>query len=239
MKILIPVFAFFCFFAACKTDNKTQSNPNLHKVEVLEFVHTPQYTYLRVKEEDKERWLAVPRYDTKVGTTVYYMGGYDMGKFHSKELNRDFDNVLFLDSVSLQPIDLQKTSSTTNNTDSVVQEKSTGKAKLDKIDVNIQPDKDGVTIAQLFEKRDSYNGKIIKVKGVVLKYNEAIMDRNWIHIQDGTQDAKGNFDLTVTTSEVVKEGDVISFEGKIVLNQDFGYGYSYDVLMENAKIIKK
>jgi hypothetical protein len=34
-------------------------------------------------------------------------------------------------------------------------------------------------------------------------------------------------------------GDIVTLEGKIVLDQDFGYGYKYELLMEDAKIIKK
>ena len=63
------------------------------------------------------------------------------------------------------------------------------------------------------------------------------MGKNWIHLQDGT-DFKGKFDLTVTTNETVNEGDKISVEGMITIDKDFGYGYFYEVLMEDAKIIK-
>ena len=61
------------------------------------------------------------------------------------------------------------------------------------------------------------------------------MDRNWIHIQDGTSD-NGNFDLTITTNEEVVVNDVVVFKGKITLNKDFGAGYSYEVIMEEAKV---
>lgn len=59
------------------------------------------------------------------------------------------------------------------------------------------------------------------------------MDKNWVHIQDGTN-FKGKFDLTVTTDREFKIGDVVTFEGRISLNKDFGYGYYYEVLMENG-----
>jgi hypothetical protein len=61
------------------------------------------------------------------------------------------------------------------------------------------------------------------------------MDRNWVHLQDGTSDS-GSFDLTVTTEEEVNVGDVLTFEGKIKLDKDFGAGYSYEVIMEQAKL---
>ena len=84
--------------------------------------------------------------------------------------------------------------------------------------------------------QDKYNGKKVVIKGEVVKTNFEIMNRNWFHIQDGTADGN-KFDLTVTSLEKdVKVGDVITFEGKIALNKDFGYGYYYEVLMEEAII---
>ena len=62
------------------------------------------------------------------------------------------------------------------------------------------------------------------------------MNKNWIHIQDGT-DFSGKFDLTVTSDKEVSVGDIVTLEGKIALNKDLGYGYFFDVIMEDA--IKK
>ena len=74
----------------------------------------------------------------------------------------------------------------------------------------------------------------MKIKGQVTKFSPNIMGKNWVHIQDGTNDS-GNYDLTVTTNDVVKVGDVVTFEGTIVLKKDFGAGYFYEVIMEDAK----
>ena len=63
------------------------------------------------------------------------------------------------------------------------------------------------------------------------------MNKNWIHIQDGT-DNSGKFDLTVTTDIEVKVGDTITLEGAIALDKDFGFGYKYEVIMEDAKLVK-
>jgi hypothetical protein len=63
------------------------------------------------------------------------------------------------------------------------------------------------------------------------------MKKNWIHLQDGT-DFSGKFDLAVTTDSEVKVGDNITVEGVITLDKDFGFGYFYEVLMEDAKINK-
>jgi hypothetical protein len=63
------------------------------------------------------------------------------------------------------------------------------------------------------------------------------MNRNWVHIQDGTKD-KDKYDLTVTTLETVKVGDVVIFEGVVSVGKDIGAGYFYDVLIEDATVVK-
>ena len=63
------------------------------------------------------------------------------------------------------------------------------------------------------------------------------MKKNWVHIQDGTKDA-GKFDLTVTTQDSVKVGDVVIFEGVAAFNKDVGAGYFYEILLEDAKVKK-
>ena len=99
----------------------------------------------------------------------------------------------------------------------------------------IEPAKDGITIAELFENKEKYNGKTVKTKGQVTKYNAAIMKKNWIHIQDGTE-YNGKFDLVATSNQEFNVGDVVTIEGTVSLNKDFGYGYSYEILIENAVV---
>jgi hypothetical protein len=114
--------------------------------------------------------------------------------------------------------------------------KSTGPAKTEKINVNIDPCEGCIKIADLIANKKSYVGKVIKIKGQVVRYNPEIMGKNWVHIQDGSE-FNGEFDLTITTAQKVSVGDIISFEGTIVLDKDFGYGYFYSILMEDGKFV--
>jgi hypothetical protein len=75
------------------------------------------------------------------------------------------------------------------------------------------------------------------MKGQVVKVNDEVMGKNWVHIQDGTKDGD-HFDLTITTLDKVAIDDIVTFEGTITLNKDFGYGYAYEVIMEDAKLMK-
>jgi hypothetical protein len=106
-----------------------------------------------------------------------------------------------------------------------------------KMDLAIEPCEGCITISNLLANKKSFAGKVIKIKGKVTKYNPEIMGKNWVHIQDGTE-FEGAFDLAVTTNRKITDDDVITFEGKIVLDKDFGYGYFYTVLMEEGKPVE-
>lgn len=205
-----------------------QSSKNdMHKVIVEEVIQTSNYTYLNVKENDKLQWVAVPKMEAQKGETYYYKGGMNMGEFTSKELNRTFDNIIFLGEIKSADHMKKKSDTTTH----------VAEVKVDLENIKVEALEDGITIAQLFENKTKYADKTVKIRAKVTKFTDKIMYRNWIHIQDGTN-FHGNFDLTVTTSETAKVGDVIIIEGKVTLDKDFGYGYHYKVLLEEGKIIK-
>jgi len=113
----------------------------------------------------------------------------------------------------------------------------TGKVTTEKINISIEPAEGCITIANLLENKKSYSGKTVKVKGQVTKINTQIMGKNWIHIQDGSE-FQGEFDLTLTSDANINVGEIATFEGKIALDKDFGYGYSYAVLMEESKVVR-
>ena len=106
-----------------------------------------------------------------------------------------------------------------------------------KVDVSVEKEEGVLTIAEVFEDRKSLAGKSIMVKGKVIKYNPAIMGKNWVHIQDGTE-FSGQYDLTVTTTEEVVVGMTVKFSGTLALDKDFGYGYKYATIMEGGELNK-
>ena len=61
------------------------------------------------------------------------------------------------------------------------------------------------------------------------------MNRNWIHLQDGS---KNDYDLVITSDTFVPEGKIITIQALVSLNRDFGAGYSYDLILENGTIIE-
>ena len=102
----------------------------------------------------------------------------------------------------------------------------------------VEPLEGGVTVGAIFEQRVALSGKAVSLRGKVVKVSVAIMGKNWLHIQDGTGDAKTN-DLTVTTDAKAAVGDIVVVKGTVATDKDFGAGYKYDVIVEDAAITKE
>jgi predicted aspartyl protease len=95
--------------------------------------------------------------------------------------------------------------------------------------------KGGKTVQEVYQEKIKLNGKRVTLRGKVVKYNEAIMGKNWLHLRDGTGKDPTN-DLTVTTQAKTKVGDTVLVEGAVTLDKDLGAGYKYDVMIEDAKV---
>jgi hypothetical protein len=233
MKILVYlVFPILLFITGCG-NNDTNSNENVQSNdmqsgsrsgEVIDQVNSGSYSYLQLKENDKLYWVAVPTMKIENGESIYFSQYMEMKDFKSETLNRTFASVLFVNdaSKSMNKMNMK-------NPHSDVQ-------SLDKQTISVGTLKDGKTIADIYKNKQSLNGKTVKVKGKVVKFNSGIMNRNWVHIQDGT-DNNGDFDLLITSDESVRVGDIIVADGKLAIDKDFGAGYFYPVLVEEAKII--
>ena len=91
------------------------------------------------------------------------------------------------------------------------------------------------TIASIYQDKSALSGKTVSAQGKVVSVNNDIMRRNFLHIQDGTGDATSN-DLVVTSQQTANVGDQVTISGVVILNRDFGSGYSYPLLIEDASI---
>lgn len=94
----------------------------------------------------------------------------------------------------------------------------------------------GKTIAEVFAEKDQLAGQQVVFRGKVVKVNANIMGKNWLHVRDGSGD-EGSNDLTVTTAEVLPEiGDTVLVSGQVAVNKDFGMGYQYGIIIEDAEV---
>ncbi len=239
MKLLkIVIVSAIFLFGLNATAQDPHADSGLKKVIVQEVIQVSSYTYLNVIEDGVKKWIAVPTMEAKLGEVYYYKGGVEMPGFESKELNRKFDTVLFLGAIiNSNEVDPEKEIVDPN----APKEEPTFNAKQptrDKLELNIDGIDGGIRIEKLFENPEQYAGNKIKIKGEVTKFNKAIMGKNWVHFQDGTH-FEGDYDLMITCQESVMVGDVVVFEGVITLDKDFGAGYFYAVIMEDAVLIKE
>jgi hypothetical protein len=219
--------------AGCKgplsTPDKSNDKNKIHKAVVKEVIQAAGYTYLNVTEKRKSTWLAIPGMDIEKGMKISYSGGMEMNDFHSRELNRTFPSILFLEEIT--------TDSKKSKGSDVKLEGKMGEVTKEKVAVSIKQPEGALSVAKIFETKDDLSGKSVRVRGFITKINPAILGKNWVHIQDGTE-YNGEFDLTVTTETRLQISDTVTFEGRISLKKDFGYGYFYEVLMEEGKVIK-
>ena len=114
-----------------------------------------------------------------------------------------------------------------------------GKAVVPLLDLKIAKasGENGFTVADIFAKAASLNGKKVKIKGQVVKVSPNIMGKNWLHLQDGTGDpAKNSHDLVVTSADKAEKGDIVTVEGVLAADKDFGAGYKYAVIVEDVTI---
>ena len=223
-----------CNLTTTETRRKADANQNTetpagtHKVSVAEFMHTTTYTYLLVNENNDEYWIAIPKRDVKVGDTYYYKGGHEMKGFESRELEKTFESLLLVEEISEGPMQTPPPSMSSTPAGK--------KAAVKTGAVAIKHEPGETPLSAIFENPESFAGKKITVRGTVVKVNEKIMGKNWVHIQDGTEFG-GKFDLTITTKGLPNVGAIIGFEGTIRTDKDFGAGYRYDVIIEDAEMI--
>jgi GW (Gly-Tryp) dipeptide domain len=252
LRSLIVVAALM-LISACG-DNSTGE---FTTVKVKQVEQVAGYTYLLVKAKGPEYWVAVTTMEASAGDTYHYKGGMVMQDFHSKELDKTFNEVVFIEALltevpasvgaegqsEVSPIgsanphgDMDAASQ--HGTDPQAQGTTPGsKIRIEKSDIAVEAGEGCISIAELYANRESYDGKSIRVKGEVTKFNPSIMDRNWVHIQDGTEHG-GKFDLTLTSPESFEVGTIVTVEGTLALDRDFGYGYSYELLVEEAKAVQ-
>lgn len=219
--------------------------------KVLETMNTSGYTYVLVDTAGKKLWAAATAFEVKVGDIVTVAGGVPMTNYHSKTLNRDFDVVYFTGSIVLggagsaaagatpalppghPPLPGAATPALPPGHPAL-----TGSAAAPKLDLTgIKRAAGGNTIQEIFAAKTKLAGKPVVVRGKVVKYNAQIMGKNWLHIQDGSGSAgKNDNDLTVTTATPAKLGDTVLVTGTVATDKDFGAGYKYTVILDDAKV---
>lgn len=207
-------------------DSPKSFSEDLHTVTVNEVLPTAKYVYLNVNEGENQFWIATGKQEIKKGATYFYRGGLLKTNFESKEYKRIFDKIYLVSSLVAE--------NHGSNTLPTLSQNSISASPAPENVPSAAPRKGSIKIADLVKNPKKYEGKTVQISGKCVKVNPNIMNRNWIHIQDGSQD---DFDLVITSSSQVAVGAQLTMEAVVVLNKDFGAGYRYDLILENGTIV--
>jgi len=240
----------------------TEAPPPVRSGTVVETMNAAGYTYLLVDEPGGERWVAIPETPVTTGSPVSYYDGMVMTDFTSTSLARTFPAIVFsaglTEQIDAVPASAPAGSAEQDPDDSfaaaIRAERGTpSPAPLPEIsggsiaavvpftEVAIEkaPAANGYTVAEIFAQVDALAGEKVQIRGKVVKFSPMIMGRNWIHLQDGSGNPMQNtHDLVITSDAAVEVDSVVTFEGILAANRDFGAGYTYQAIVESATVVK-
>ena len=200
--------------------------------KVTDVLEAAGYTYAEVDTGKEKVWAAATTTPLNVGDMVAFTTEMPMQNFHSSTMNRDFPIIYFVNRFITD--DASQADATTAMASPHGTIKSTFTATATAIE-GINKVEGGNTIAEIHADKQKFNGKAIRVRGQVTKYNANVMGKNWLHIRDSsTLD-----DLTITTANTAAIDAIVVVEGKLTLDKDFGYGYVYPLIVEDASVKKE
>jgi hypothetical protein len=202
---------------------------------VAETMKSGGYTYARLQSGKDDVWIAASEFETHVGDRLTVALETPMHDFQSKTLGRTFPLIYFVPRVGREG---EQPGSASTSASPALMSSHAGATAATKVEP-MAPAPGGVSIADLWARRAALSGQAVTVRGKVVKVSEQIMGRNWIHLQDGTGSAADRTnDLTITTVDSVKNGDVVVVKGVLAVDKDFGAGYAYGAILENAKVVR-
>jgi hypothetical protein len=203
-------------------------SPTEIRGKVIEAIDAATYTYVQIDTGAAKVWAAAGQFAVKPGDTVTLGDAMPMPNYHSKTLNRTFEVVYFSGRA------------TVNGAAAVAGKTADAPARslpglaVDLSKIARAPG--GQTVAEVHSGRAALSGKQVSVRGRVVKFNGNIMGRNWLHIRDGSG-VEGSNNLTVTSAGAAKVGDLVLVTGRLAVDKDFGSGYRYALLVEEAKVV--
>lgn len=226
---------------------------------VVETIHASCYTYVQVDTGEKKVWVASPAFNGQPGDVVAVPSGLPMADFKSKTLDREFEMIYFVGAVHRQddnkvmgqePESPEDHPPVTGRQElpeghpaigdpaeaRMTHPPMGGVSDTQAVEIGeITPAAGGQTVSEIITGRKRLAGKNITVRAKVVKFTPDIMDKNWLHVRDGSGGDGTNY-LIVTTGAAVNVGDVVLIRGAVSVDRNFGYGLKYPVIIENADV---
>ena len=204
---------------------KSSSTKVEHRVVINEILESDRYSYVKVSEDKDEYWIATIKGTYTVDEIYTYSDGLYKTDYFSTEFNRSFDRIYLVSDLK----SINNSKAAASSIDKLV-----GIQQQSPISESDYEHKGSIKIKDLVANSEKYANKEIQITAKVVKVNPAIMDRNWLHLKDGSFD---DFDLVATSQEGVPAGHIVTIKGTLVLDRDFGAGYRYDLIIENATLV--
>jgi hypothetical protein len=208
---------------------------------IVQMLNASSYTYVRIAEGADTFWAAAPQFTAKPGDTVEFSKSMPMLNYQSKTLKRTFDTVYFNGSIQRKGANACPPGMGGNRKCCPPQAPQSPRAGIsdtsNQVSFNytgIKKPPHGKTVSELFEQKDALVGKKVSLCAKVIKANYHIMNKNWYHLRDGTGE-NGLNDLTMTSDESLKVGDIVQIEGVLTKDKDIGSGYNFPLIIEDAK----
>jgi hypothetical protein len=215
--------------------------------KVIDATNSAGYTYVQVDTGNKKLWAVTTQFPVKIGDHVTVGRNTPMGSYHSKTLNRDFDDTCFAEGITVNGAQGPMTPALPPGHPAIPGAGNQGlppghpsltAPAAPNLDLTgIKKAEGGKTIKEIYAAKTKLAGKTVSVRGKVVKYNAMILGKNWLHIRDGSGSAdKADNDLTVTTTTPAALGNTVLVSGIVSTNRDFGAGYKYNVIIEDAHV---
>lgn len=185
---------------------------NTAPTQVQQVVDGADQQLLRVAQGDLETWVQVPDAGAAVGDYVLLSQGtprydVDLPEVGNVDVIVDIDHVAVVDAETANRV------------------------------VASAAPSDAVSIGTVYAELDQRADQTVVVHGTVVKATNAV-GWVWVHVQDGSGDpALGSHDLTIQTQDAVVRGQRVSFQGTLRADVDLGFGYHYDALVEDARLL--
>src|SRR5581483_10905799 len=209
--------------------------------KVVESLNAGGYTYLQIAAPNGKIWAAVREAKVKKGATVSVAPQMVAENFQSNTLHRKFDRLVMgalVDDRAARQSG-QPAAAAVNASVMGTPAQHMSSAMSDAGVIKVDKAEGGVTVAEAWAKKSELKDSPVVIRGKVVKFLPEIMGKNWLHLRDGSgARADGTDDITVTTTGVARVGDVITVRGTLRLEKDFGAGYVYPVIVEDAKLEK-
>ncbi len=253
---IVIISFFFLFIITVMSPDGADAAAGNTTGMVVETMNSSGYTYLLIDSGADKTWVAIPETKIAKGATITYKSGMIMKNFSSKTLNRTFDSIIFSPGLDEEKSTqfhgkaaddsfaaAVKSESSKTAVPALNMEASGGSlgaiTPYKEITVTKSAAANAYTVEEIFAQAKKLNSQKISLHGVVTKVSANIMGRNWVHLQDGTGNPMQNtHDIVATTSELPELNSKITIEGILAAEKNFGAGYKYAAIIEQATVIK-